>query len=297
MQEKIWEVISKHLQKDGKAVRKETLFEKVWNVLWPLAIYIFAQNAAMLLLGWTKIPILAILAAALVCIPVYYRMCENDRLKAREKKRTIPMESKDVLAIVISGATLALAMNNIIAITPLPRLFPGYEKTNDVIYGAGQMLQILSAGIFGCVVEELSMRGVVYLRMKRYWGRKTAMICSALVFGAYHFNVVQMVYAFVLGLLFAWLYERFDTLWAPIVGHMSANLFILLLSTSKTFEKVVGSWVGFCLVTCVSLIIFQYVWRWMKATDPGIELQFVEKEPDTLEQLTREYKPQDTEEE
>ena len=32
MLEKTWEVISKHLQKDGKAVRKETLFEKVCDV-------------------------------------------------------------------------------------------------------------------------------------------------------------------------------------------------------------------------------------------------------------------------
>ena len=272
------------------------MIEKIWDVLWPLAIYIFAQNAAILIVG-TKVPILAVLLAAVVSIPAYYWICEQDRIKAKERKKGIPLESKDVACIMISGATLALAMNNLIAITPLPILFDGYEKTNEVIYSGNLILQVLSAGIFGCIVEELSMRGVLYLRMKRYWGTKRAMIGSALIFGLYHFNVVQMVYAFVLGLFFAWLYERFDTLWAPIIGHMSANLFILFLASGHIYGKVNNTWVGFCLITCGSLVIFYSLWHLMKQTDPGIELQFVEKEPDTLEQLTREYKPQDTKEE
>lgn len=309
-------------------MRKKSFFlVKVWNVLWPLFIYLVAQNVAAIL-GMLVMMIASslihadangmvsmddvmsgmmdmyyqyaiwfILVAALVCIPFYYRIYKNDCKREGDVKRNIPMTNKDYLAIILCGASLALAMNNLISLTPLPYLFSGYEETNEVIYGGGLIGQILSAGIFGCIVEEVSMRGVTYLRMKRYWGKKRAIFFSALVFGVYHLNVVQGVYAFVLGLFFAWLYERYDSLWAPIIAHMSANIFVLLLSASTVLNNALGGMVGFCLSTCISIIVFYYGWRFMKQTNPLIELEFVEKEPDTLKGLAEEYKEQGKEEE
>ena len=263
-------------------------------MLWPLFIYVAAQNViavlGSLVFRTTEYMVVWLLLAAFVCIPIYYRMYRKDQETAGEAKKNIPMDNKDYLAVIISGAALALAMNNIISLTPLPIWFPGYEETNAVLDGGGMILQILSAGIFGCIVEEISMRGVVYLRMKRYWSKQTAMVLSALIFGIYHLNVVQAVYAFVLGLFFAWIYERYDSLWAPCIAHMSANLFIILLAESTVFSHILGSMVGFCLVTCISVMAFYYGLRWLKQTNPVKELRFVDKEPDTLEKLTAEYK-------
>ena len=51
--------------------------------------------------------------------------------------------------------------------------------------------------------------------------------------------------------------------------------------------------VGYCLVTCISALLFYYGWRYLKQTNPIIELEFIEKEPDTLKKLTEEYKEQE----
>ncbi len=300
---------------------------KIWNVLWPLIIYVVAQNVITIagtfvlmiasslmyadeagMVGidaitdgalelFSEYAILFILIAALICIPIYYHMYKKDCQKAGEVKRNIPMEGKDYLAIIVCGAAIAIAMNNIISITPLPQIFTGYEDTNDVIFGGGIILQILSAGIFGCIVEEISLRGVTYLRMKRYWGKRKAIFFSALVFGIYHFNVVQAVYAFFLGLFFAWVYERYDSLWAPTIAHMSANLCVILLGSSTVITNLLETLVGYCLMTCISILVFYYGWRWMKQTNPLVELEFVEKEPDSLKKLAQEYKEQEREEE
>ena len=120
---------------------------------------------------------------------------------------------------------------------------------------------------------------------------------NALIFGMYHFNVVQAVYAFILGLFFAWVYERYQTLWAPVIAHMSANLFVILLSECQFFNHMLTTMVGFCLVTCISVMVFYNAFRFMKMTNPVVELEFVEKEPDTLKKLTAEYKEQEREEE
>lgn len=308
-------------------LKKESFLLKIWNVLWPLGIYLIVQIVVMFLgelvlaiisslihadaRGMVDIAklesslmemayqyaLLFLLISALICIPIYYHIYKKDCRKAGEVKRNIPMGNKDYLAIILSGAALALALNNIISLSPLPYLFPGYEDTNEVLYGGGIILQILCAGIFACIVEEVSMRGVAYLRMKRYWGKRKAMIFSALVFGIYHMNVVQAVYAFLVGLFLAWLFERYDTLWAPITAHMSANIFVILLSESTILDHVYQNIVGFCLTTCIALLIFYYGWHWMKQTNPLIELEFVEKEPDTLKGLAQEYKEQEREEE
>ena len=275
--------------------------------MWPLFIYVIAQNviafAATLAFGFVdggeelilRYAVGFILIAALISIPIYYKIYQNDKILAGEVKKTEPMENRDYLLIIVSGATLALAMNNIISVTPLPTFFTGYEETNEVLFGGGIILQILSAGIFACITEEFCIRGVVYGRLKRYCSKKNAMIISALIFGIYHLNVVQGVYAFVLGLYFVWLYERYQSLWAPCIAHMSANLFVILFSANPVVHKILGNRVGFCLVTCISLLIFYYSWRIMKESAMWNRLEFVEKEPDTLKKLTEEYKEQERE--
>lgn len=304
-------------------MKKESFLMKLWNTLWPLLIYLVMQNLLAMVGVFvmmmvyvmqnqdadgmvrletvtagaaeltTKYTLVFLLISALICIPIYYSMYRKDCRKTKEIKRNIPMTNKDIFCIIISSAALALGLNNIITLTPIPYLFRGYENTNEIIFGGGIVMQILAAGIFACVVEELAMRGIVYKRMKRYWGAKKAMYFSALVFGIYHFNVVQGVYAFLLGLFLVWLLERYDTLWAPIIAHMSANLFVVMLSESGVFEMFSTGFVPFCLVTCTSMLIFYYGRRWMKHTNPLVDLEFVSKEPDTLKGLTDEYKEQD----
>lgn len=282
-------------------LKKESLLVKIWNILWPLFIYLIMQNAValvgMFFLDYETYAVVFLLISALICIPIYWKMCKKDRQLAGEVKRNIPMENKDYLAIIVSAAALALAMNNLISITPLPEWFNGYEETNEVLSAGGMGLQILTAGIVACIVEELSLRGVTYFRMKQYWGKSRAIFWSALVFGIYHLNVVQGVYAFILGLYFAWLNERYDSLRASITAHMSANLFVILLSTSQAVGHALESRVGYCLITCISLLIFFYGYRFIKQTNPLVELEFVEKEPDTLKGLTKEYHEQEREDE
>ncbi len=282
-------------------LKKESLLVKIWNVIWPLFIYLIMQNVVVLIgmffLDYETYAVVFLLISALICIPIYWKMCKKDRQLAGEVKRNIPMENKDYLAIIVSAAALALAMNNLISITPLPEWFDGYEETNEVLSAGGMFLQILTAGIVACIVEELSLRGVTYFRMKQYWGKSRAIFWSALVFGIYHLNVVQGVYAFILGLYFAWLNERYDSLRASITAHMSANLFVILLSTSQAVGHALESRVGYCLITCISLLIFFYGYRFIKQTNPLVELEFVEKEPDTLKGLTKEYQEQEREDE
>ena len=126
-------------------MRKESLLVKIWNVLWPLFIYLAAQNAVSFLGGRViendDFAIVFVIVAAIICIPIYFQMHRKDQELAGEERKNIPMGNKDFVAIILCGAALALAANNLIALTPLPLMFHGYEETNEVLAGGGVLLQ------------------------------------------------------------------------------------------------------------------------------------------------------------
>ena len=83
-----------------------------------------------------------------------------------------------------------------------------------------------------------------------------AMIWSALVFGVFHGNLVQGVYAFLIGLFFAWLMERTQRILVPMLGHMAANLFIVLLEDSHLLDLFYQSELNYRGMMAVSGIVF-----------------------------------------
>ena len=55
-------------------------------------------------------------------------------------------------------------------------------------------------------------------------------VLSAVTFGVMHWNVVQFLYAGILGLLLAWLLERTGFLYAPVLAHIGANVMAVVRS-------------------------------------------------------------------
>ena len=90
------------------------------------------------------------------------------------------------------------------------------------------------------LLEEVMFRGAIqgYMmrRMRSPWA---AIIAAALVFGIFHMNPVQVVYATLLGVVFGWIYYRTGSLMSVIVGHILNNTIatIMMLLLGPTDEK------------------------------------------------------------
>ena len=83
---------------------------------------------------------------------------------------------------------------------------------------------LLLAGIVVApIVEELFFRGFVYAGLaQRYSWRKAAVISSAL-FALIHLQPLAIVPIFILGYLFAYLYERSKSIWPAVLMHVTTN--------------------------------------------------------------------------
>jgi membrane protease YdiL (CAAX protease family) len=79
-----------------------------------------------------------------------------------------------------------------------------------------------------CIVapvgEEFIFRKLLIDRIRRF-GDVTAILVSALLFGAIHMNFYQFFYAALLGALFAYVYLRSGKVWVTMLLHALFNLF------------------------------------------------------------------------
>ena len=125
------------------------------------------------------------------------------------------------------------------------------------------LLLILGTVILGPAAEEMIFRGMLFRRAAYYAGMRKGILLSALCFGIYHGNVIQFLYAFLLGFLLAFVYERSGDLRAAVAAHMSVNAWAVFGDRliRKTFH---GSVPASCLaaeaaacVTCFLLLYFR----------------------------------------
>ena len=84
------------------------------------------------------------------------------------------------------------------------------------------VLRIAFAVVIGPIVEEFIFRKQLISRMRAY-GEKLAVISSAILFALFHGNLSQAFYAFLLGLVFGYVYLRSGKLWYSCALHMFIN--------------------------------------------------------------------------
>lgn len=99
---------------------------------------------------------------------------------------------------------------------------PMVNQVEEMIMDMSLWAVIVSAVILAPIMEELIFRKLVLDRLAGY-GPAVAMSVSALVFGLAHGNFYQFFYAFLLGLIFAYIYLRTGKVRYSMMLHMMVN--------------------------------------------------------------------------
>ena len=110
-------------------------------------------------------------------------------------------------------------------ITELSLNSAGYTMTEGLQAVSGQtndIIMFLYVGVGAPIAEELLFRGLVIRPLERY-GKRFAIIVSALLFGLFHGNLIQAPYAALVGLILGYVAVEYSIGWA-IVLHMFNNM-------------------------------------------------------------------------
>lgn len=147
-----------------------------------------------------------------------------------EGRPHLRMNLREVLRIIALGFSLCICINALLL--TLPFSWDSFEEVGDLLYTPSLFHQFLCVGLIVPFAEELVFRGLGYAKMRLMLPVKPAVIISALYFGIYHGNLLQGIYAAILGLVLAWIMESYDALSASYVLHASANTMSILLSNT-----------------------------------------------------------------
>lgn len=107
-----------------------------------------------------------------------------------------------------------------------PAVFTEYEKVTQIVQleGGSPLLMILLVVVIGPIAEEVLFRGVIYGKLREVFTLTQAAVISGAIFGIYHKNIIQGLYAWLFGILLAYIFEKTQTIWGAIVMHMMFNL-------------------------------------------------------------------------
>ena len=237
-----------------------------------LGAYYYFHNMAtviaksMIYSTLNKYILLLNLIAGIISIPIFAFLMKRDIDKERKEKTFKRYEKVNYLKylLIIPFGLFSMEWANMF-VSILQMFMPdfmlnSYTQTEQAIYGSSIVIQIMAAGIIAPIVEELVFRGLVYKRLTKITDIKIAAVLSAVLFGVYHNNWVQAPYAFIIGLLAVFLYERYKSVVAPILFHMSANLTSVILSmalTGNTSDTTVHlSTIQLLISLAISTLIF-----------------------------------------
>ncbi len=235
--------------------KNSSVASKIWYIAYPFLFYYAVMLVAMTIAQWVfgsgnKWFVTCQLLATLVTIPFmmpFYR--QDQALLGIPRKKPVFTKEKGVTTafVIVTAALIGIGLDNLISMSPLVSLSAGYQEANAGFYGGTLGMELLSSALFTPVLEELVFRGILFQRLKRLLPLWCALPASALLFAVMHFNIVQFVYALLMGLVLAFFVEKGGNVCYGMFGHMTVNLIAVLRTEtgllSRTVKGDLFSWV------------------------------------------------------
>lgn len=163
--------------------------------------------------------------------------------------------------IVVVSIAAAVGLNNVILFLNLAKYSQGFQEATEILFAPSLVEQLLSSGLLIPLIEEVIFRGGIFHLLRKKLSFVWAMLLSAVQFGLYHGNLVQFIYATLMGMLLAYVYERYASLKAPIMAHVVANVVVCILTEVNGFSWMLATPVRAIAITvgCVVMVCFGIV--------------------------------------
>lgn len=194
------------------------------NVMYAVVGVLLITFGAYVQTRWL-IPGLLITQYGMILLPVLL-LAMFRKKNFKKAFRLNPLKAK-VAAKIVALAVFFIplvAVANLIVIKLIDYFSNVLETPIPVANNGGQyILYMFVISITAGICEEFFFRGMVLGGYQNSLNLKSAAIWSALMFGFFHFNPQNLIGPILLGLVFAYLVQVTDSIWAGVVGHMANN--------------------------------------------------------------------------
>lgn len=143
-------------------------------------------------------------------------------------------------------------------------VFSQYESLMDMsgLSTVGTIVMLVYGIFIAPIHEEILFRGVIMHYSKKAVPFVIANFIQALLFGIMHMNIVQSTYAFLVGLILGYVFEKSKNLTSTIVIHIMFNIMgsfpiIKTLPGNPLLGNIIVSVVGL-MVLVVGIVFYNY---------------------------------------
>ena len=151
---------------------------------------------------------------ALIVAIIFIPLLINDYKKYKKQTNT----KINYFYLIILGVILSLMYN----------VFAYYLnfalKTSLFDNNSNIAVTLLSTGILGPIIEELMFRGIIYNELKSKYSNMKSILIRTIFFAIIHINIIQILYALIIGFILIFVYEKYNNIKAPIILHMASNI-------------------------------------------------------------------------
>lgn len=219
----------------GKEISTDnnTVKEDVFNLLTPTLVYYFTTLVLLAAFKLTEIfpkgfeGMVIISVVDIILVLVFWGLYFN-KLKPLFSLATLDIR---IVVLTVLGALLGAVVINFIA------SLIQVSIQDDVFYNTylfeDTSNPYLWAILFICVqpaiFEEVTFRGFLYTNLERVTSPMSAVYITGFIFGVIHLSFISMLWLVPIGLIFAFMRMKYNTLWYGIIGHFTYNLGITLI--------------------------------------------------------------------
>lgn len=166
---------------------------------------------------------------ALLVFGIWYKQLIKAEEKPDYNRITIP---RNLCSIFLIGIGLQIGITFVLNILASinPQWFESYGEVMEQLGMGNTLLSVIYIGFIAPFSEEFIFRGVILKLAGRALPFAFANILQALLFGIYHGNLVQGIYAFVLGIFLGLICHKLKSIAGSILLHMVINISGLLFS-------------------------------------------------------------------
>lgn len=160
--------------------------------------------------------------------------------------------------VIPSGIAMQFIVIFILNVLPFSEeVLKSYEELYAYMGESPLWLEILAVVIGAPIVEEFIFRSCVYGRLRRSMSPMLSALISAFLFGIAHGHPIAVAYAFMLGLILSYLYERYDSVIVPIIFHAAFNAsnYLPLLGENSTYLELIAVVAVSVLIVGVSMAV------------------------------------------
>ena len=165
------------------------------------------------------------------------------------------------MGLVVSVATMATAFITEPVSALLPEMPEFLEQALEQVTEGPLWVSLLSVSIFAPLFEEWLCRGLVLRGLLQKMRPCSAILISAAFFAVLHMNPWQAIPAFVLGVLFGYVYYKTGSLKLTMLMHCVNNTMAVVLSRipslseAETFFEVMSPWAYGCVYAACMVFV------------------------------------------